>query len=38
MAPAAERATIPAMIAANLKKAKPTYQFRWERSAPVRSA
>ena len=38
MAPAAERATIPAMIEANLKKANPTYQLRSERSAPVRCA
>ena len=36
IAPAADRATIPAMIAANLKKANPTYQFRSDRSAPVR--
>ena len=38
MAPAAERATMPAMIAANLKKANPTYQLRSDRSAPVRWA
>ena len=38
IAPAADRATMPAMIAANLKKAKATYQFRSDRSAPVRWA